>query len=203
MNYDEIYDEEYYLRYVVCPEDQDNVEQGYYHKLMENVHQAITSEALNLLGPKTLLDVGCAFNYAVKFARDVYDIEAWGVDVSSYAYTHSSCPDYHVLADCSKPLDFDGKLFELVMCIEVAEHLTEEDSHGLLNNLTNLSSKYILFSSDSVSEMALAEPTHINMQPESYWIKQFEKRGFVKYEHFVPPEYIPHSILLLNKEILK
>ena len=104
--------------------------------------------------------------------------------------------------DFSKPLDL-GRTFELITCIEVVEHLLEEDALVLLDTITNMASKYIYFSSDAYTIESAEEPTHINMQEEKYWVEQFEKRGFVKYEYFPACRSVPHAILFLNKEILK
>ena len=73
---------------------------------------------------------------------------------------------------CNGKNDF-GKA-EMIICIEVAEHILPEHSEILIDNLTNASYKYILFTSAN----AYNGTGHINVQPPEWWQHLLERRGF-------------------------
>ena len=79
MNYDEIYNEEYYAQYTT-----DRTPEGYGDIAMMEIYHYIITHVLNLLGPSSMLDVGCAYGYGIKLAREEqYNVDAWGADVLS------------------------------------------------------------------------------------------------------------------------
>ena len=68
----------------------------------------------------------------------------------------------------------DG-IYELSMSIEVAEHVLPEKSDIFVNNLTESSSKYIVFSAAGLGEKGTG---HINCRPFEEWVEMFDKNGF-------------------------
>jgi hypothetical protein len=74
---------------------------------------------------------------------------------------------------------------ELVMCFELAEHINPAGTDIFFENLTNASSKYIVFSSEPTTNGT----GHINCHPKEFWIEEICKRGFTlnikKTEQFV------------------
>ena len=83
--------------------------------------------ASNLLSGKgkTALDVGCAYGYAVDVLES-YGYDAIGVDISKYSVKQAkkTCPTNFVVCDVQKTFPFKNKVFDLVTCFEVLEHLT-------------------------------------------------------------------------------
>jgi hypothetical protein len=63
--------------------------------------------------------------------------------------------------------------FDLAICLEVAEHLPEEASDGLVNFLTSLS-EIVLFSAAVPRQKGT---NHINLQWPDYWDQKFRRRG--------------------------
>lgn len=74
---------------------------------------------------KTALDVGCAYGYAVDVLES-YGYDAIGVDISNYSVKQAkkTCPTNFVVCDVQKTFPFKNKVFDLVTCFEVLEHLT-------------------------------------------------------------------------------
>lgn len=74
---------------------------------------------------KTALDVGCAYGYAVD-VLEFYGYDAIGVDISKYSVKQAkkTCPTNFVVCDVQKTFPFKNKVFDLVTCFEVLEHLT-------------------------------------------------------------------------------
>ena len=73
-------------------------------------------------------------------------------------------------------LDKIDRKYDLVICIEVIEHLFEEDSKIALNNLCECTDDIIFSSSPEDFE----EKTHHNVQKPSYWANLFAKNKFYR-----------------------
>lgn len=192
MNYDDIYDEDYYKRYIVVDGaggylDSD-VQRGILHD--------IAYELIMLCKPESLLDVGCAAGYLVEQALWL-GVDAFGMDVSKYIIENSVVPEVCIRHDVTKPYPFVRK-FDLIVCIEVAEHLTKTDGQRAIRLMCEHANKYIYFSSTPDDT---DESTHINVQPPEYWERQFNKYGFIKYEYF-KNNPLSWGMLFINKDIL-
>jgi GT2 family glycosyltransferase/2-polyprenyl-3-methyl-5-hydroxy-6-metoxy-1,4-benzoquinol methylase len=128
--------------------------------------------------PQTVLDAGCATGHLVAALRD-RGVQAWGIDISSFAIGQTR-PDIRPYCRVSSltgalPADFPQH-FDLVTCLEVLEHLYEEDLTPALDNLCRHTDR-VLFSSSSTD---FEEPTHLNVQRAPYWLKRFAARGFFR-----------------------
>src|SRR5262249_20399089 len=68
----------------------------------------------------------------------------------------------------------DGERYDLIVCIEVLEHLDEDEGRHAIAAICR-STRDVLFSStpDDVTE-----PTHVNVRPRSWWIERFAEHGF-------------------------
>lgn len=128
--------------------------------------------------PKTVLDAGCAYGYLVEAFRK-RGIESYGIDISEYAISHV---DKSIQAFCSAqsiteplPKEFPKK-FDLIISIEVLEHLTAEEGEQALKNLCNYTDTFIFSSTDSDIE----DITHINVQRKEYWARIFAQNGFFR-----------------------
>ena len=101
----------------------------------------IANKIINDIHPKTVLDAGCAMGYLVAALRD-RGVEAYGVDISEYAISkvREDIRPYCAAGSLTEPLP-DGlpKRYDLVVTIEVLEHLYEEDGTQAIHNLCALS----------------------------------------------------------------
>ncbi len=124
--------------------------------------------------PASALDAGCAMGFLVEALR-ARDVEAWGVDISEYAIEHV---DPSIAAHCwvGSVLEPFPRRYDLIICIEVLEHLPKPDSEKALSNLCQHTDD-ILFSS---SPDDYAETTHFNVQPPEYWAELFAHQGFYR-----------------------
>lgn len=126
--------------------------------------------------PETFLDVGCGNGIMVKTARKLGS-EAYGVDQlvepdwEPYFF-HKNLVDYFELPD--------GKKADIVMSIEIAEHL-HESAHStfcntLCNNLKEGTDKFLIFSAARPGQGGTG---HIACRPARYWAEEFIMRGLV------------------------
>lgn len=124
------------------------------------------------INPSTVLDAGCAMGLLVEKLRE-NGVAAWGVDVSEYAIQHvdPSMREFCRVGSIAEPF---GQKYDLIVTIEVLEHIPKVESERALANLCAHTDD-ILFSSTPNDHK---EPTHFNVQPPEYWAEQFALHGF-------------------------
>ncbi|MCO5287711.1 MAG: class I SAM-dependent methyltransferase [Chitinophagaceae bacterium] len=149
----------------------------YYHS--ETVHNysapnEILPVILELIKPFSVLDVGCGIGTWLKIARDLGVKEVLGIDGSYVDKSLLKIPlENFIEKDLRNPFDLNKK-FDLVICLEVAEHLPIESAEIFINSLC-IHSDTILFSA-AIPEQG--GQNHLNEQWPSYWSAIFEKNGF-------------------------
>ncbi|HET8538439.1 MAG TPA: methyltransferase domain-containing protein [Anaeromyxobacter sp.] len=137
-------------------------------------------ERLDLgFSPRSVLDVGCG--------RGVW-LEAWrrrGVEIAvgvDGAYVDPATlripRDAFVAADLSRPLDL-GRRFDLVECLEVAEHLDPSAADTLVASLVR-HGDVVLFSAATPGQ---GGEHHVNEQPLTYWIGKFAAAGLAALDY--------------------
>lgn len=126
------------------------------------------------INPRTVLDAGCAMGFLVESLRD-RGVEAFGVDISDYAISQVRDDVRHY---CWKGsiLEAFPQRYDLIVCIEVLEHLPRKQSEDAIINLCQFSDD-VLFSS---SPLDYKEVTHFNVQPPEYWAEQFAHQGLLR-----------------------
>ena len=169
-NYEPFYNAEYYKS--GCGEDYNNKEIW----MKECINKA--DKIIELFNPKTVLDIGCAYGYIVEALREK-GVDAYGIDVSSYAISQANEKIKPYLKAMSAlddlPDDFPKK-YDLVISIEMIEHLYEEDGLKVIDKMVNYSDKILISSTDSDFD----EPTHFNVQPQEYWSEKFAAKGYIR-----------------------
>ena len=116
--------------------------------------------------PQSMLDIGCGTSAMVNLARKL-DVDAVGVDRSARE------PD--LMHDLREPLNI-GRTFQLITCIEVAEHIPEPDSGVFLTNITSHIKRdgRLVF---SAAPPAQPGDGHIHLKPAKFWRDQIYDRG--------------------------
>jgi len=143
--------------------------------------QFVAKKIKKQFNPKVVLDAGCACGHLVAALRDL-GIEAYGIDISEYAISQVREDIKPYCAVASLPLVAElpesfPKRYDLVTNFEVLEHMHEEDSFKSIAFLCKYSDT-IFFSSTPDDTV---EPTHVNVQPISYWVENFGKNNFFPY----------------------
>ena len=134
----------------------------------------IAAKIVERIQPRSALDAGCAFGLLVERLRD-RGVEAEGVDVSVFALAqaHESVAPYCRVASLVDPLE---RRYDLIVCIEVLEHLPSGQADAAIANLCACTND-ILFSS---SPYDMREPTHVNVNPIEHWAELFAVHGFYR-----------------------
>ena len=127
------------------------------------------------LSVTSVLDLGCGEGAWLSVWREMGVEEIVGVDGDYVDRSRCMFPaERFVCHDLSRPLRLDRR-FDLVECLEVAEHIPHASAGDLVDSLT-AHGDIILFSAAPPGQ---GGEFHINEQPYDYWRDLFRKRGYV------------------------
>ena len=164
-----------------------------------------------MFSPKSVCDVGCGignFLYVFKQsgATRVLGLDGeWANKEILYKYLDEK--EF-------RAVDFETKIaapptsFDLCICLEVAEHISEENANNFIDLLVQTSDT-IIFSAAIPYQGGI---NHINEQKEEYWEAKFEKRGFKKFDIIrhqifrnkkLSPHYRRNIIVYSKKDLSK
>ena len=131
---------------------------------------SIADRIVSDIAPKSVLDAGCAMGFLVEALRE-RGVEAYGIDISEYAIdrVHENVKEYCWVGSVTDPLP---RSYDLIVCIEVLEHLPPRDAEQAVEILCEQTDD-ILFSS---TPFDFKEITHFNLQPPEYWANLFAQQ---------------------------
>ena len=146
--------------------------------------------------PETVLDAGCALGMLVEVLRK-RGVQAWGVDISEFAIqnVHEDIQPYCKVGSISEP--FELPHYDLIVSIEVLEHLPKDEMDKAIANLCQHSDD-ILFSSTPYDYQ---EATHFNVQPSEYWVACFARHGFFRDVDFDASFITPWAIRFRRQKL--
>lgn len=134
----------------------------------------VLSGLFGLYRPKSILDVGCGIGTWLACARDLGVQDVFGIDGEWLDIKLAKVPA-NFLATLDLEQSFDlGRRFDLVICLEVAEHLSRDAAVRFIESLTS-HADVILFSAAIPFQ---GGHHHVNEQFPGYWKKIFQARGF-------------------------
>jgi len=162
---------------------------------------------LDLLHPRSVVDVGCADGgwlsvFRAHGVEDIYGIDGEWVDRGTLAIPD----DRFAYVDLRKPFRLERQ-FDLVVSLEVAEHLPGECAETFVDCLTRLGPT-ILFSAAIPWQGGTG---HLNEQWPEYWARHFEDRGYVVVDCLrrkiwqndkVEWPYVQNALMVVRREAL-
>jgi hypothetical protein len=135
---------------------------------------AVLPLVLQWVRPASVIDVGCGEGIWLSVARQHGISRVKGVDGDYVNRERLAIPaDQFVAHDLTKSFS-DGNRYDLVMSLEVAEHLPESAAAGFIDTLTGLGD-VVLFSAAIPFQGGL---DHIHLRWQSYWAGLFSDRGY-------------------------
>jgi GT2 family glycosyltransferase len=155
----------------------------------------IAEKIVNELQPQSVMDVGCAMGFLVEALRE-RDVEAFGIDISEFAIGEI-IPEIKPFCWVASVLDPFPRDYDLMVCIEVLEHLKPEEADRAVSNLCKYS-KQVLFSS---TPSDFKETTHFNVQPPHYWSEHFARHGFYHDLDFDASFITPWAMLFKSEKV--
>lgn len=165
-NSSEIFDAHYYEHGCGRPYQRDDEWLRFFGKIADHIVQDIQ--------PTTVLDAGCAMGFLVEMLRQ-RSVSAFGVDISEYAIDNVS-PEIESYCWVSSIREPFPKKYDLIVSIEVVEHMSPADADQAIKNICQHTSD-ILFSS---TPFDYKEATHFNVQPPEVWAELFARQGFYR-----------------------
>ncbi len=139
-----------------------------------DIFGALADRIIAEIAPRSVMDAGCALGMLVEQLR-ARGVDAEGVDISEYAIAQAdeSVRPYVRVASITEPF---GRRYDLIVCIEVLEHMPRADAEAAIANMCAWSDD-ILFSSSPYDHK---EATHLNVNPPEYWAERFARHGFFR-----------------------
>lgn len=127
------------------------------------------------INPKSAIDFGCGCGYMLEQLRQ-YGCVIFGLNYNIPANLQFP-KKFFKKQDFSIECNFvEKKKFDLVVSLEVAEHLEEKYADTFIDNLCKHGDT-ILFSAATPGQ---GGEGHVNEQPELYWETKFNKKNFKK-----------------------
>jgi len=124
--------------------------------------------------PRSVLDVGCGLGTWLKTAREMGVQEVMGIEGPWLDRNVVVVdPGLIQIMDLEQPFSL-GRRFDLVICLEVAEHLPPAAASNLVGSLA-AHGDCVLFSAAVPFQ---GGTHHVNEQFLDYWIKQFAAQGY-------------------------
>jgi SAM-dependent methyltransferase len=149
----------------------------FYNTLKEGSHRSaktVVSLILALVKPQSVVDVGCGLGTWLSVFKQFGVEDVLGIDGEHVDRSMLEIPGEQFLAlDLSRPIKIDRQ-FDLVVSLEVAEHLPEECAKTFIQCLTKLA-PIVLFSAAIPFQGGTG---HLNEQWPDYWANHFRENGY-------------------------
>lgn len=129
---------------------------------------------IELVKPRSVVDVGCGTGSWLRVVKELGVNDVLGIDGSYVPAKARELPEREFLEhDLTWPLHVDRR-FDLVMSLEVGEHLPPECADRFVESLVNLG---------PVAAFSAAVPKqggtyHVNEQWPEYWVARFARHGY-------------------------
>ena len=160
----ELYDDNFYVRN---------------KKFQKALARKLTPIIARRVNPKSVIDFGTGCGYFLKSIGESCGID----DIHGLNFpVPGSVAEIPVIEiDLAREINFDRK-FDLVISLEVAEHIPEKQADIFIDNLCR-HGDVILFSAATVGQGGIG---HVNEQPHSYWHVKFAERGYNTFDDIRP-----------------
>jgi hypothetical protein len=154
--------------------------------------------------PKSFIEFGCSVGHFLKTIADsVKSNNYCGIDYTVPIDNLDISLDHFIRYDLSFPYITPLK-YDMVISLEVAEHIPAQSSNIFVNSLCRHCGKFIMFSAATPGQ---GGDGHINEQPHEYWERKFEDHGFKKLDIIRPmlqdkkiiPSWYRNNIIIFER----
>jgi SAM-dependent methyltransferase len=144
----------------------------------------IVPEIIKLLNPNSVVDIGCGLGTFLSVFKQLGVNDVLGIDgpwVNKELLYNYIKPEEFLEKNLEKEIKLDKK-YDLVVSLEVAEHISKDAADIFVQNLIN-SGTLILFSAAIPDQ---GGQNHINEQWQTYWEEKFAKYNYVVHDVIRP-----------------
>lgn len=184
------------------------MEKVYVHK--EELHNMVTPrivvpELLKFGRIVSVLDVGCGLGTWLRAFQEHGINDCIGIDGDHVDRAKLQIPEsLFVVQDLANPITF-GRKFDLVLCLEVAEHLPEASADLLVEFLVQNGDRIVF----GAAIPGQGGQNHLNEQWPLYWQNKFSKYGYYFHDALRPkfwnnPDvffWYSQNLFLVTKEV--
>jgi SAM-dependent methyltransferase len=150
---------------------------AFYESLLDGTRRSareIVPFVVQVIRPQSVIDVGCGLGTWLAVFREHGVDDVWGIDGQWVNRKKLEIPDHTFLPmDMTRPFQLDRR-FDLVVSLEVAEHLPPECASDFVESISRLGD-VVLFSAAIPYQGGYY---HVNEQWPEYWAKLFRSHGF-------------------------
>jgi len=145
------------------------------NKNFENKYYVLATQICEFLHPENVLDYGCGKGFFVH-SFNYLGVKCKGYDISDYVIKHPYGLAKEKLFKIVKKEKYD-----LVVCMDVLEHIPKKDEDDFIKKMLKHVNKYLLLSiCDTTLKDIYVDKTHVNIKPRAYWEYKFSRLGLIK-----------------------
>ncbi len=170
---------------------------------LDNVDDAAVSSAAQIipfliaeLAANSMLELGAGTGIWSKTALERGLTDVLAVDGVWVRPEHLRVPKVHFLShDLAAPLSLSRR-FDFALCLEVGEHLNDEDADTLVDSLTRHAAIIVFGAAMPMQGGTL----HQNEQWPAYWQQKFGKRGYLPIDVIRPTFWLNENVAYYYKQ---
>lgn len=121
------------------------------------------------INPSTVIDIGCGPGIYVDSLRNL-GLDAQGIDTDKRVHGRP-----HLR--CQSMFDLDDTKYDLVICMEVAEHIDEKFENQIVEKVSAAVGKTLIWTAALPGQGGTG---HINCRPKEYWAEKLAGQGLVR-----------------------
>lgn len=135
--------------------------------------EAVARVLMDRFAPQSFFDFGCGHGALIGAMQSLGAL-ASGCEGSVHGVERCPAECLVFQADLKRPVHLNRR-FDLVTCIEVAEHLPKRSERVLVKSIADAADRRIVFSASGPGQLG---DDHINLVPPDYWAGLFKAHGF-------------------------
>ena len=119
-------------------------------RMVFKLQEVNIAHLLGMITPKTVLDAGCGYGRITRILAEKYvdarEISGFDISEDQLKVAREYCEGFNIEffeQSILEPMD-DGPRWDLVVAVELLMHMAPEDIEDAIDNLTELSRRYIL-----------------------------------------------------------
>jgi|SRR5688572_16383163 len=167
----------------------------YFHPTENSIDTAnvVVPLLMDMYKAKSVLDLGCNVGCWLHSFEEHGVNDFIGVDGDNMIDSLLVDRGKFITHDLTQKINLNRK-FDLVLCLEVAEHLEEKYADTLIDNAINHSDT-IVWSAANIGQGGF---NHVNEQAAKYWVDKFSKKGYSAKELCSVLPELPHDYYRKN-----